>query len=62
MYGDISARFFKTTFPGIFPQDNGWNHEEYFTVQDLSASTTAQATTSASNRLKRLILSSFSVS
>lgn len=56
MYGDISARFFKTTFPGIFPQDNGWNHEEYFTVQDLSASTTAQATTSANNRLKRLNL------
>ncbi|KAM7362406.1 uncharacterized protein ACRADG_013115 isoform 1-T5 [Cochliomyia hominivorax] len=52
MYGDISARFFKTTFPGIFPQDNGWNHEEYFTVQDLSASTTAQATNSASSRLK----------
>ncbi|XP_061389856.1 uncharacterized protein LOC133325044 [Musca vetustissima] len=42
IYGDISARFFKTTFPGIFQQDNGWNHEEYFTVQDLSASTTSQ--------------------
>ncbi|KNC23351.1 hypothetical protein FF38_13657 [Lucilia cuprina] len=52
MYGDISARFFKTTFPGIFPQDNGWNHEEYFTVQDLSASATAQATNGTSNRLK----------
>ncbi|XP_058979405.1 serine-rich adhesin for platelets-like [Musca domestica] len=42
IYGDISARFFKTTFPGIFQQDNGWNHEEYFAVQDLSASTTSQ--------------------
>uniref|UniRef100_A0A1I8NQ57 C2H2-type domain-containing protein n=1 Tax=Stomoxys calcitrans TaxID=35570 RepID=A0A1I8NQ57_STOCA len=38
IYGDISARFFKTNFPGIFQPDNGWNHEEYFTVQDLSAS------------------------
>lgn len=38
MYGEISARFFKTTFPGIFQHENGWNHDEYFTVQDLSAS------------------------
>ncbi|CAD6993310.1 unnamed protein product [Ceratitis capitata] len=41
MYGEISARFFKTTFPGIFQHENGWNHDEYFTVQDLSASAAA---------------------
>lgn len=53
MYGDISTRFFKTTFPGIFPQDNGWNQEEYFTVQDLSASTTSQAANTTSAKAKR---------
>lgn len=46
MYGDIPARFFRTSFPGIFAQEN-WNGEEYFTVHDLSASA---GTTSASNR------------
>lgn len=49
MYGEISARFFKTTFPGIFQHENGWNHDEYFTVQDLSASA-ATTGTAPSNR------------
>ncbi|XP_039969590.1 uncharacterized protein LOC120781432 [Bactrocera tryoni] len=47
MYGEISARFFKTTFPGIFQHENGWNHDEYFTVQDLSASAAATGTAPA---------------
>ncbi|XP_037954785.1 putative mediator of RNA polymerase II transcription subunit 26 isoform X2 [Teleopsis dalmanni] len=33
---DLSSRCFKSSFPGLFQQENGWNHEEYFTVQDLS--------------------------
>ncbi|XP_075147329.1 uncharacterized protein LOC142221465 [Haematobia irritans] len=51
IYGDISARFFKTNFPAIFQQENGWNHEEYFTVQDLSASATCH-TTNTNNKTK----------
>uniref|UniRef100_A0A1A9ZEA2 C2H2-type domain-containing protein n=1 Tax=Glossina pallidipes TaxID=7398 RepID=A0A1A9ZEA2_GLOPL len=48
MYGDISARFFRTSFPGMFTHDSDWHHEDYFTVQDLSASTTAPATNGSS--------------
>ncbi|XP_017483716.1 PREDICTED: uncharacterized protein LOC108372510 [Rhagoletis zephyria] len=50
MYGELSARFFKTTFPGIFQHENGWNHDEYFTVQDLSASAAATGNATSSNR------------
>uniref|UniRef100_A0A1B0FER3 C2H2-type domain-containing protein n=1 Tax=Glossina morsitans morsitans TaxID=37546 RepID=A0A1B0FER3_GLOMM len=48
MYGDISARFFRTSFPGMFTHDSDWHHDDYFTVQDLSASTTAPATNGSS--------------
>lgn len=43
MYTDMSARFFKTSMPGIFTQDSGWNQDDYFSAQDLSASGNADA-------------------
>lgn len=39
----MSARFFKTSMPGIFTHDSGWNQDDYFSAQDLSASGTTDA-------------------
>lgn len=64
MYTDMSARFFKTSMPGIFTHDSGWNQDDYFSAQDLSASGTTDAQslpiTGDTSRGKKLVFCIYS--